>query len=188
MSVILKLQADEYRKQYMGNREKKQHVPLVLHACKQLLCREKFPLQNSQADMTCNHVLPSLPFGINTPKQKQAQCYSSAQRVCLMHWMGRTVFAHLDMNLFSILKMSKFRMSPCSLVWDSVKLQWITKPCFCSGHVNLELISAYNLQRNLAFPTSRPTSPGFLAIYATAALHKGMIKDSQVRQHFPMSS
>jgi len=34
--------------------------------------RKKFPLQNSQTDMSGNHALPPLPFGITRPKQNKA--------------------------------------------------------------------------------------------------------------------
>lgn len=43
MSMILKLQADGYSKQYVKSEGSggEQHIPLVLHACRKLLCREK---------------------------------------------------------------------------------------------------------------------------------------------------
>lgn len=43
MSMILKLQADGYSKQYVEIEGSlgEQHIPLVLPACKMLLCREK---------------------------------------------------------------------------------------------------------------------------------------------------
>ena len=43
MSLTLKVQADGYSKQYMESEGSggEQHIPLVLHACKKLLCREK---------------------------------------------------------------------------------------------------------------------------------------------------
>lgn len=43
MSVILKLQADGYSKQYVKSEDSsgEQHIPLVLHARKKLLCRER---------------------------------------------------------------------------------------------------------------------------------------------------
>lgn len=43
MSVILKLEADGYSKQYVGNEGSggEHYDPLDLRACKKLLCREK---------------------------------------------------------------------------------------------------------------------------------------------------
>lgn len=34
--------------------------------------RNKFPLQNGQADTTGKHALPPLPFGVPRPKQNKA--------------------------------------------------------------------------------------------------------------------